>query len=262
MFRRRRDRSREGPPAGEEAEYEPQHGDEDEADYDEEPAEQAAEADGGASRPEAPPAQEGPWDESDAPDDGLPLIELGALRVPAPPGVEVRLEVEQASQQPVAVTLAAGASQLQIAAFAAPKSAGIWDDVRAEIAGSVRQSGGTASEAPGRFGVALTAQAVVDAPGKGRALQPLRFIGVDGPRWFLRGLLSGPAASDPAAARALEDAFAGVVVVRGTEARAPREPLPLVLPRELQEAMGIEPAAQGRHVIEVFARGPEITETR
>jgi hypothetical protein len=57
-----------------------------------------------------------------------------------------------------------------------------------------------------------------------------RFLGVDGPRWFLRGVISGAAAVDPARAGVMEDMFAGVVVVRGSDAAPPREPLPLTLP--------------------------------
>lgn len=200
----------------------------------------------------------GPWDEADAPDDEIPRLDLGALRVPTPPNVEVRLEVEPSSSEAVAVSLVAGASQLQIGAFAAPRSAGIWVEVRAEIAASLAQGGGNATEASGRFGVEVRGRAPA-APGGPQQL--LRFIGVDGPRWFLRGMFSGPAATDPTAARVLEDAFAAVVVARGGEARAPREPLPLVLPPEVRQAMGMDPG-EGKPVIEMPVRGPEITETR
>jgi hypothetical protein len=57
-----------------------------------------------------------------------------------------------------------------------------------------------------------------------------RFVGVDGPRWFLRGMISGPAAESPEAAAALEQAFRQIVVVRGTAPMPVREQLPLTLP--------------------------------
>ena len=88
--------------------------------------------------------------------------------------------------------------------------------------------------------------------------RPARFIGVDGPRWFLRGVLTGKAAVDPEAATAFEALFGEVVVVRGDEARAPRDLLPLHLP-------GRGPAASGTvaaPAADVLERGPEITETR
>ena len=50
-----------------------------------------------------------------------------------------------------------------------------------------------------------------------------------------------------------------VVVVRGTEAMAPRELLPLRLP---DATPAPEPEPEGRAPLEPFARGPEITEIR
>jgi len=99
-----------------------------------------------------------------------------------------------------------------------------------------------------------------------RALQAARFVGVDGPRWFLRGLFQGPAATDPGQARRLEDVFRGVVVVRGGEAMAPRDALPLRMPREAADAVGA-PATDGggeqsTYSLDPFDRGPEITEIR
>jgi hypothetical protein len=41
-----------------------------------------------------------------------------------------------------------------------------------------------------------------------------RFVGVDGPRWFLRGVIGGAATTDVEAA-AREDLFRSIVVVRG-----------------------------------------------
>jgi hypothetical protein len=92
-------------------------------------------------------------------------------------------------------------------------------------------------------------------------LQPTRFLGVDGPRWFLRGLLTGPAATDPQQARRLLEAFRGTVVVRGADAMAPRDMLPLRLPKEAL-AVGPEATEPARPGLEMLERGPEITETR
>ena len=135
-------------------------------------------------------------------------------------------------------------------------------------------SGGSAEEADGPFGRELRAR--IPAPDSSGALQPARFLGVDGPRWFLRGLFTGAASTDPQQARVLEDVFRHVVVVRGGEAMAPRELLPLKLPREAlqqlegQQAEG-EPGDAGatdgaaepaKPTLEMLERGPEITETR
>jgi hypothetical protein len=73
--------------------------------------------------------------------------------------------------------------------------------------------------------------------------RPVRFLGVDGPRWFLRGTLTGPAASSPEEAAALEEAFRAVVVVRGTAPMPVRDALPLTLPPQAAEQVARQQAA-------------------
>ena len=63
---------------------------------------------------------------------------------------------------------------------------------------------------------------------------PARFVGVDGPRWFLRAVFSGRAAIEDEAAEPLLEVVRGTVVVRGDAAMAPREMLVLKLPEEMQ----------------------------
>jgi hypothetical protein len=179
----------------------------------------------------------GPWDVADAPDDGIQRLDLGALRLPARPGMELRVDLNP-QQQVIGATLRAGDSLLQIAAFAAPRAAGIWDEVREEIAKTASGQGASLREVEGPFGVELAGTVLAAPPAQpGQAppepvRRPARFLGVDGPRWFLRGTISGSAASSPEAAAALEDAFRAVVVVRGTEPMPVREALPLSLPPE------------------------------
>jgi hypothetical protein len=99
---------------------------------------------------------------------------------------------------------------------------------------------------------------------QGFGWQPVRFMGVDGPRWFLRGVLSGAALEDPEQARAMEQIFQHIVVVRGDAPMPPRELLELTLPAEAQEAMAEqgEEGEDGRSPLNPFERGPEITELR
>jgi Protein of unknown function (DUF3710) len=73
----------------------------------------------------------------------------------------------------------------------------------------------------------------------------LRFVGFDGPRWFLRGVFSGPAATDAAQAQVLETVLTSIVVVRGIDPMAPRDPLQLRLPREATAAREAAEAAAG-----------------
>ena len=225
------------------------------------PADDAVEAAVAQAATSRPGGSHGPWDADEAPDDDTARVDLGALHVPVTEGLEMRLDVQD--NVVVAATLVDGHSGLQVHAFAAPRSSGIWDEVRAEIGDSLRQSGGSAEEVSGPFGPELRARIPSDVPGQGQMLQPARFIGVDGPRWFLRGLMTGPAATDPVQARRLEQAFGNVVVHRGGEAMAPRDMLPLRLPKDaIAAAPPAEEAEPERPRIEMPHRGPEITETR
>src|SRR4051812_11184158 len=104
-----------------------------------------AESDAAAPTAPTPGQPDGPWDSADAPDDATPRIDLGALHVPAPEGVELRVDVQD--NVVVNATLVHGPNAIQIQAFAAPKTAGIWLDVRDEIALSIKESGGSAEPA-------------------------------------------------------------------------------------------------------------------
>jgi hypothetical protein len=90
----------------------------------------------------------------------------------------------------------------------------------------------------------------------------VRFVGVDGPRWFLRGLFSGAAARETAAAAPLEAVLRACVVVRGNDPMAPGDPLPLHVPTEIPEGMQQNDDDGGRRRLPPPERGPEITEIR
>lgn len=168
----------------------------------------------------------GPYDLSEV-DDALGLLDLGGIRVRGVEGMELRVDVAQ--ERVVAATAVVGAGAVQIQPFAAPRTTGIWDEVRAEILTSVSAAGGHAEEVDGPFGVEVKADVLATAEGR-QARQRARFVGVDGPRWLLRGVFTGGAVDDPAVAAPLEQVFRGVVVVRGDAPMPPREPIELRLP--------------------------------
>jgi hypothetical protein len=210
-----------------------------------------------AAAADEPGATTGPWDPADVADEdnSLPRLDLGAIRVPIPEDLELRLEVDDNGNVSTAV-VADEHSTLQLNAFAAPRRNGLWDDVRTEIAQALTDQGVVAEEADGDLGRELRARIPTGDP-KGTTT-PARFVGCDGPRWFLRGLLTGPAATDAVQAKPFEDVFRGIVVVRGTEAMAPRDQLMLRLPAEAQQAAGEADPAYAD--LDPFERGPEITE--
>jgi len=188
------------------------------------------------------PPTTGPWDEQDAPDDSVPRLDLGALRIPIIDGLEVTVGLN-ADGQPVEAMLRYGGSEMQLAALAAPRTGGVWDETRKKLRGTVASQGGTAQDGRGRFGLELTARVPVHG-----GYQSVRFVGVDGPRWMLQATFAGQGATEPARAAALEDILHGVVVVRGTNPMPVREPLVLTLPRQedlVAEAPPAAPATPG-----------------
>lgn len=215
---------------------------------------------------------QGPWDVADAPQDEVARLDLGSIRVPGLPGVEVQVNLDEASGTVVAVTAVHADSALQLQAFAASRNEPIWPDVRRELAAQITSDGGLADVEQDKSGDAGTLRAKVPfpQPDGSVALGEVRFIGTDGPRWMLRGVLSGRGASDPAAALTLLQVYRGVVVVRGNEAFAPTEPLPLRLPDQSgQPGPGVttgepeQPAGPaGLRPLDLDGTGQRITQTR
>lgn len=211
------------------------------------------------------PRPDGPWDISEVTtaDDGR--VDLGGLFVPGVEGMELRVEV--AGDAIVAATVVLRDSAIQLQGFAAPKKEGIWGEVREEIASGITQQGGVIDEVEGPLGWELRAQVPVQLPDGTNGVQLVRFVGVDGPRWFLRGVISGQGAVQPEAAGILEHVFKDTVVVRGEGPMAPRDPIVLKLPNDAQ--MVAEGVQQDEQEGSRFAggmgqlqRGPEITEVR
>jgi hypothetical protein len=190
-------------------------------------------------------------------------MDFGSLLVPPREGVDI--QINMAEDQGVWIAIVRGDSALQLQAFAAPKTSGLWDEVRQEIAEEVAKSGGDSAEGQGSFGTELLARINPADPGQRRQqLQQVRFLGVDGPRWFLRGLISGPAAHRPELATPFEEIFADVVVVRGDHPAPPRDLLEIRLPEDARRALEeqMAQAAENPEHPNPFERGPEITETR
>jgi hypothetical protein len=168
----------------------------------------------------------GPWDEEDAPEDGLNRLDLGSVRLPVLEGAQLQVEMDPAG--PVkAVHVITPMGQLTVTAYAAPRSGGLWHEVSTELATQLQQDGATVRSVTGDWGLELIA-ALGDVQ--------LRFVGVDGPRWMLRGVVAGPPAvagpqdRSDAGTKALYDLMRGTIVVRGTQPMPVRTPLPIELP--------------------------------
>lgn len=281
---------REPPDAGGEGpDSEPSVGEEDGSDM--EPS------DGDDAGDESFSRARGPFDSSEAtPSDEASRLDLGSIRLVPVDGMQLRLELDEEQQTVLGAHALIGDSGVQLQAFAAPRTMGLWADIREEIAQSIVTQGGTADVVRGPLGRELVARMPSRGADGRTVFQPVRFLGVDGPRWFLRAVISGRAALDETAAEPLVELVRSVVVVRGGEAKPPREILPLQLPSDItgddtaggdsetgdtaggdSETGNIDPGDRVRpdaeeaseqpgktrlDELKPFERGPEITEVR
>jgi hypothetical protein len=185
----------------------------------------------------------GPYDiaevDADAleqPDPDQPRIDLGSMVLAAMDGSELRLQVDENSQQVVSAMMIRDDSALEVGAFAAPRSGGLWAEIREELMESAQSAGGSANLVEGPFGVELRRLLPVRTPDGQQGYQPSRMWVAEGPRWMLRGIIYGQAALEDGletpVAEMLE-AFRQVVVRRGEEAMAPGDLLPLSIPENM-----------------------------
>lgn len=173
----------------------------------------------------------GPFDDSEV--SGVrPWVDLGSIKLIPRDGLNLRLEVEEGTGRVIAASLDMAGSTLQIQPFASSRSGGLWDEIRADLLRQLQEQSGEVSENVGPLGPELLARVPVVVPGEGLVAQPARFIGIDGPRWFLRGVIAGPAATDSVLGDELLDVFRGLVVVRGNAPMPPKELLPLRVPAQ------------------------------
>ena len=172
----------------------------------------------------------GPFDSSEVQFNGS-FLNLGSILLPTKDGLQVRLEVEEPSQRAVAVTLEYDDSSLQLQAFAAPKSEGLWHSIRKQLEESVISQGGAVENRVGSLGPELLVKLPIsNESGTQIGTRFSRFVGVDGPKWFLRGVISGAAITDPKASAEIDDLFRSVTIHRDPTPLPPGDLLPLNLP--------------------------------
>ena len=177
----------------------------------------------------------GPYDEADAPEDGVPRIDLGSVQLPVPEGAQLQVEMDPSG--PVrAVHVVTPLGQVTVNAYAAPRSGGLWREVCDELAEQLRADGATVRTHTGEWGLELLAALGEVA---------LRFVGVDGPRWMLRGVVAGPPDAGAAAPPRCYELVRGTVVVRGSQPMPVRNPLPIELPPAIAQHIA-GPGGRGR----------------
>jgi len=158
-------------------------------------------------------------------------VNFGSILVPERADISIRVEFDDSTSQIVAVTLEHNFSTIQLQAFAAPRTEGLWHEIREQLKTSVFEQGGQAEFVVGAFGPELVAHLpVYDNQHRQVTVRTDRFIGIDGPRWFLKAIIRGAAVRDVLNAADIDDIFRSIVVDRGEVPLPPGDLLPLVMP--------------------------------
>ncbi|MDT5283835.1 MAG: hypothetical protein QOJ20_5030 [Mycobacterium sp.] len=187
---------------------------------------------------------DGPFDIEDFDDPSAAAagrIDLGSVLLPMPASAQLQVELTEAGI-PSAVWVVTANGRFTVAAYAAPKTGGLWREVAGELAESLRKDGAAVSIQDGRWGreVVGTASGVV------------RFIGVDGYRWMIRCVVNGSPESVDALTDEAREALMDTVIRRGDTPLPVRTPLPVQLPEpmasQLREAAAAQGAAEGQAV--------------
>ncbi len=200
------------------------------------PAGDVAQPEDGDVVVEAGDEPDGPFDIDDFDDPAvaeLARLDLGSVLIPMPETGQLQVELTETGV-PSAVWVVTPNGRFTIAAYAAPKTGGLWREVAGELAESLRNDSAKVSIKDGPWGreVVGTASGVV------------RFIGVDGYRWMIRCVINGSHETIDALDAEARAALADTVVRRGDTPLPVRTPLAVQLPEPMAEQLRQAAAAQ------------------
>ncbi|CDQ43930.1 MULTISPECIES: DUF3710 domain-containing protein [Mycolicibacterium] len=191
---------------------------------------------------------DGPFDIEDFDDPEsatVARLDLGSVLIPLPAAGQVQVELTDQGV-PSSVWVVTPNGRFTIAAYAAPKSAGLWREVATELAESLRKDGAKVRIEDGKWGREVVG-ASTSVP-QGQQPGVVRFIGVDGYRWMIRCVVNGLPEKVDALAVEAREALADTVVRRGDTPLPVRTPLAVQLPEamaaQLRAAAAQQAAAQ------------------
>jgi uncharacterized protein YggU (UPF0235/DUF167 family) len=173
---------------------------------------------------------EGPFDIEDFDDPESATVgrhDLGAVLIPVDESAELAVEVNPQGV-PTMVWMVTPNGRYNVTAYAAPKTGKLWREVITEVAESLRNEGAQVTFEDGPWG-----REVVGLMTKGPEPLVMRFIGVDGYRWMIRGAAVAAPDTAEAIASDVRNSLTDTVVRRGDT------PLPVryMLPLELSESL-------------------------
>jgi hypothetical protein len=180
---------------------------------------------------------EGPFDIEDFDDAAAAeagRLDLGSVLLPMPASAQLQVELTETGI-PSAVWVVTPNGRFTVAAYAAPKTGGLWREVAGELADSLRKDGAAVSIQDGRWGREVV----------GTATGVVRFIGVDGYRWMIRCVVNSSAENIDALTEEAREALVDTVIRRGDTPLPVRTPLPVQLPEPMASQLRDAAAGQG-----------------
>jgi hypothetical protein len=179
---------------------------------------------------------QGPFDIDDFDDPKvaeLARLDLGSVLIPMPEGGQLQVELTEGGV-PSAVWVITPNGRFTIAAYAAPKTGGLWREVASELADSLRKDSAKVVIRDGPWGREVI----------GTAAGVVHFIGIDGYRWMIRCVVNAPHETIDALIEEARAALADTVVRRGDTPLPVRTPLPVQLPEPMAAQLREAAAAQ------------------
>ncbi|MBV8348919.1 MAG: DUF3710 domain-containing protein, partial [Mycolicibacterium sp.] len=121
---------------------------------------------------------DGPFDIDDFDDPAqaeVARLDLGSVLIPVPETGQLQVELTETGV-PSAIWVVTQNGRFTIAAYAAPKTSGLWREVASELAEALRKDSANVSIEDGPWGREVV----------GAGNNSVRFVGVDGYRWMIR----------------------------------------------------------------------------
>lgn len=181
----------------------------------------------------------GPFDitEVDLEADDVERLDFGCLVLTPFDGMQLQLQVNQATQDVQAVVVVRGQSVLELSLFAAPAHHSMLATIRAEMLENTNSAGGTFTLVKGPFGTEVRRVVPITSADGQHGYHVSRTWFAQGPRWLLRGVLMGEAGLSEGidgSAELLYEFFANTVVRRGDRPMVPGDLITLSLPESLR----------------------------
>ncbi|PJJ44178.1 uncharacterized protein DUF3710 [Glutamicibacter mysorens] len=198
----------------------------------------------------------GPFDYDDI-ENTQEYLDFGSILIKPVAGLKVRMDVEESNKRVIAVSLEIAESRIQLMAFSSSKSESLWPGISDKIKSDISAQNGEIFTRDGEYGQELLAKVPQQLPDGRAGHVALRFVGIDGRRWFLRAVIGGAAIGNEEAANIVDGILRDVVVNRGDKPLPPAELLPLSVPSNAQVR---PPAPEQNPELKRPERGPEITQ--